>query len=68
MFLIKRIPLSAMLLVVMLGSSLLMAQNRGPVEFSLHTIEGQTITSDSLKGEVVVLGEHERIAIAQLFN
>lgn len=55
MFLIKRIPLSAMLLVVMLGSSLLMAQNRGPVEFSLHTIDGQTITSDSLKGEVVVL-------------
>lgn len=55
MFLTKRIPLFAMLLVLALGSSLLMAQNRGPVEFSLHTIDGQTITSDSLRGEVVVL-------------
>jgi len=54
MFLTKRIPLFAVLLVL-LGSSLLMAQNRGPVEFSLHTIDGQTITSDSLRGEVVVL-------------
>jgi len=55
MFLTKRIPLVALLLVLALGSSLLMAQNRGPVEFSLHTIDGQTITSDSLRGEVVVL-------------
>ncbi len=55
MFLTKRIPLAALLLIVALGSSLLMAQNRGPVEFSLHTIDGQTITSDSLRGEVVVL-------------
>jgi peroxiredoxin len=55
MFLTKRIPLVALLLVMALGSSLLMAQNRGPVEFSLHTIDGQTITSDSLRGEVVVL-------------
>src|SRR5215204_923490 len=55
MFLTKRIPLAALLLVVALGSSLLMAQNRAPVEFSLHTTDGQTITSDSLRGEVVVL-------------
>src|SRR5215204_3776968 len=55
MFLTKRIPLAALLLVLALGSSFLMAQNRGPVEFSLHTIDGQTITSDSLRGEVVVL-------------
>jgi peroxiredoxin len=27
----------------------------GPVEFSMRSIDGQTITSDSLKGEVVVL-------------
>src|SRR5206468_7304573 len=27
----------------------------GPVEFSLRSVDGQTITSDSLKGEVVVL-------------
>ncbi len=55
MFLTKRNPLPALLLVLALGNSLLMAQNRGPVEFSLHTIDGQTITSDSLRGEVVVL-------------
>jgi peroxiredoxin len=55
MFLTKRIPLVGLLLVLALGSSLLMAQSRGPVEFSLHTIDGQTITSDSLRGEVVVL-------------
>jgi len=55
MFLTNRILLVALLLVLALGSSLLMAQNRGPVEFSLHTIDGQTITSDSLRGEVVVL-------------
>jgi peroxiredoxin len=46
-----------MFLLVMLGSSLVLAQNRGatPVDFSLHTVDGQTITSDSLRGEVVVL-------------
>jgi len=27
----------------------------GPVEFSLHSIDGQTVTSASLRGEVVVL-------------
>jgi len=38
-------------------SSFARSQNRsaGPVDFSLHTIDGQTITSDSLRGEVVVL-------------
>ncbi len=55
MFRTKRNPLPALFLVLALGSSLLMAQSRGPVEFSLHTIDGQTITSDSLRGEVVVL-------------
>ena len=43
----------ALFLLVMLGSSLVFAQN--PVAFSLHTIDGQTITSDSLRGEVVVM-------------
>jgi peroxiredoxin len=40
----------------MLGSSFVFAQN-GPasVNFSLRTTDGQTITSDSLRGEVVVL-------------
>jgi peroxiredoxin len=56
MHLLNRKPLLALLLVVMLGSSFAFAQN-GPatVNFSLHTADGQTITSDSLRGEVVVL-------------
>jgi peroxiredoxin len=37
-------------------STLAFAQRSGgPVEFSLRSIDGQTISSDSLKGEVVVL-------------
>ena len=38
-------------------SSLAFAQQKaaGPVEFSLRSIDGQTITLDSLKGEVAVL-------------
>jgi peroxiredoxin len=57
MLLTNRNPLTALFLVVLLGSSLALAQNRGaaPVDFSLHTTDGQTITSDSLRGEVVVL-------------
>jgi peroxiredoxin len=37
--------------------SLAIGQNRatGPVEFSLRSTDGQTVTSDSLRGEVVVL-------------
>jgi len=31
------------------------ARANGPVEFSLRSIDGQTVTSDSLRGEVVVL-------------
>ena len=31
------------------------SQNRGPVEFSLRSIDGQTVSSASLRGEVVVL-------------
>jgi peroxiredoxin len=54
MFLTNRRPLLALLLVIVLGSSLALAQ-KGPVEFSLRSIDGQTITSDSLRGEVVVL-------------
>lgn len=56
MFRTKRTPLLALFLVLLLGSSLL-AQNRGNggVDFSLRSIDGQMITSDSLRGEVVVL-------------
>src|SRR3981081_2868773 len=55
MLLTNRKSLLALSLLVLLGSSLVLAQNRGPVEFSLHSTDGQTITSDSLRGEVVVL-------------
>src|SRR6266850_1458114 len=56
MHLLNRKPFLALLLVVMLGCSFAFAQD-GPatVNFSLHTADGQTITSDSLRGEVVVL-------------
>src|SRR5687767_15501066 len=39
--------------LVALLSSAAVAQNR--VDFSLRSIDGQTVTSDSLRGEVVVL-------------
>lgn len=44
-------------LLVILGSTLAFAQKSetGPVEFSLRSIDGQTISSESLRGEVVVL-------------
>lgn len=52
---INRNSLLALFLVVLLGTSLALAQDRGPVDFSLRSIDGQTITLDSLRGEVVVL-------------
>src|SRR5258705_13541445 len=56
MHLLNRKTLLALLLVVMLGCSFAFAQN-GPatVNFSLRTADGQTITSESLRGEAVVL-------------
>jgi peroxiredoxin len=44
-------------MMVVVGSTLVLAQNRdgGPVDFSLSSTDGQTITSESLRGEVVVL-------------
>ena len=55
--LIYRKPLLALFLLVILGCSLAFSQNRGTatVDFSLRTLDGQTITSDSLRGEVVVM-------------
>src|SRR5882762_11045636 len=50
--------ISGLLLAILLGlSSIVQAQKgaAGPVEFSLRSVNGQTITSDSLRGEVVVL-------------
>ncbi|HEV7683838.1 MAG TPA: TlpA disulfide reductase family protein [Pyrinomonadaceae bacterium] len=58
MHLTNRKPILALLLlVVILGSSLGFAQDRRApiIDFSLRTTDGQTITSDSLRGEVVVL-------------
>src|SRR5260370_6564078 len=54
---INRIPLLALFLATLLGPSLGLAQNRatGPVDFSLRSVDGQTVTSASLRGEVVVL-------------
>ena len=43
--------------MVLLSANLAFAQRReaGPVEFSMRSVDGQTITADSLRGEVVVL-------------
>ena len=54
MSLTNRKSLLALLLAITLGSSLALAQ-KGPVEFSLRSIDGPTITSNSLRGEVVVM-------------
>ena len=45
--------LAGFLMVLLAGMAV--AQGRGPVQFSLRSVDGQTITSDSLRGEVVVL-------------
>lgn len=57
MFLRNRKSVMVLTLLFLLGSSLVLGQDRGgaPVEFSMRSIDGQTITSDSLRGEVVVL-------------
>ena len=51
----NRKPLIVLFMVVMLIASLAAGQGHGPVDFSMKSIDGQTITSDSLRGEVVVL-------------
>jgi peroxiredoxin len=56
MFLNNSKALMAAFLSVLLVGSLAFAQkNDGPVDFSMRSIDGQTITSESLRGEVVVL-------------
>ena len=51
-----RFPVLALIVTIIVCSSLLgMAQDQSPTSFSLRSIDGQTITSDSLRGEVVVL-------------
>jgi peroxiredoxin len=57
MVLRNRKSLLALFAVALLGASLVVAQDKGTgaVEFSLRSIDGQTVTSQSLRGEVVVL-------------
>lgn len=56
MFLNKSKALMAAFLSVLFVGTLAFAQkNGGPVDFSMRSTDGQTITSDSLRGEVVVL-------------
>lgn len=47
----------AAFLLILLGTSLAFGQKNpgGPVEFTMRSIDGQTVTSQSLRGEVVVL-------------
>ena len=57
MFLNNSRAVVAALLLVLFGSTLAFGQksDSGPVDFSMRSIDGQTITSESLRGEVVVL-------------
>jgi peroxiredoxin len=55
---LNRTSLAGISLVLLLGLSTLIAGQQGATnraEFSLRSINGQTVTSDSLRGEVVVL-------------
>jgi peroxiredoxin len=55
MLLSKRKHFIAGSLLLLAGCLALGAQNHAPVDFSLRSIDGQTVTSDSLRGEVVVM-------------
>lgn len=57
MLLSNRRRFLAVVMVGLLGFASFAGQTRptGPVEFSMKSIDGQTVTSDSLRGEVVVL-------------
>ena len=41
--------------ITLLTSCVALAQNPTRVDFSLHSIDGQTVSSESLRGEIVVL-------------
>jgi peroxiredoxin len=58
MFLSKRKVIVAVVIAALLGMSSLVVGQQGastPVEFTFRSIDGQTVTSQSLRGEVVVL-------------
>jgi peroxiredoxin len=42
-------------LTLVIGALAFGTQNRAPVAFSLRSVDGQTVTSESLRGEVVVM-------------
>lgn len=42
-------------IVVLLATFQISLSQGGPVDFSMHSIDGQTVTSESLRGEVVVM-------------
>ena len=42
-------------LMTLLATSVALAQNPAHADFSLRSIDGQTVTADSLRGEIVVL-------------
>ena len=46
---------ATVLLVALVSTALGFRQRGGPVEFSMRSIDGQTVTAESLRGEVVVL-------------
>lgn len=50
---IRKRVLAGLMMMTLLVTSIALAQN--PVDFSLRSIDGQTVTSASLRGEVVVL-------------
>lgn len=46
----------AAFMLVLAGSTIAFAQkNNGPVDFSMRSVDGQTVTAESLRGEVAVL-------------
>src|SRR6476619_4576411 len=51
----NRKPLFALFMALALAASLAVAQGHGPVDFSLRSVDGQTVSSQSLRGEIVVL-------------
>jgi cytochrome c biogenesis protein CcmG, thiol:disulfide interchange protein DsbE len=55
MFTVTRKITAVTVLIFALGLSSAAITQSGPVEFSLHAIDGENVSSQSLRGEVVVL-------------
>jgi peroxiredoxin len=51
----RRIIIASVLLVLFCTAPLSSAQKGGPVDFSLRSIDGQTVTSQNLRGKVSVM-------------